>query len=123
MKQTNQHEIKKAQELLEDLREKRGGAILEFHKRMANDPGLLKAFTQMYEACNKEMKHIPRKYRELMIFAIGCARNAPTTVEVHSKLAVEHGATIEELGETLRILFLLCGVSGFHPGLAVFDPL
>lgn len=121
MKQTNQEAIKKSQLLLEELKEKRGGSVLEFHRKMANDPGLLKAFSQMYDICNKEMKHIPRKYRELIVFAVGCAKAAPTTINVHAKLALEHGATIDELGEALRIVFFLCGVTGLTPGLEVLE--
>jgi AhpD family alkylhydroperoxidase len=123
MKQTNKETIKKAQVLLEELKVKRGGGILEFHKQMANDPGLLKAFSQMFDICNKDMKHIPRKYRELIVFAIGCAKNAPTTINVHAKLALENGATVDEIGEVLRIVFFLCGVTGFHPGLEVLEPI
>jgi len=121
MKQTNPEAIKKGQEALKELKVKRGGGILEFHKQMANDPLLLTAFSSMYDFCNKEMKHIPRKYRELIIFAVGCAKNAPTTIDVHAKLAIENGATIDELGEVLRMVFFLCGVTGFHPGLSVLD--
>jgi AhpD family alkylhydroperoxidase len=123
MKQTNKESIKKGQALLEELKVKRGGGILEFHKKMANDPGLLKAFSQMYDICNAEMKHIPRKYRELIVFAVGCAKNAPTTINVHAKLALEYGATVDELGEVLRIVFFLCGLTGFNPGLEVLEPI
>jgi alkylhydroperoxidase/carboxymuconolactone decarboxylase family protein YurZ len=44
-------------------------------------------------------------------------------MDVHSKLAIENGATVEELGEVLRILFFLTGVTGFTPGLDVFEPI
>ncbi len=123
MKTTNPETIKRAKELLDELKVKRGGGILPFHKQMANDPYLLDAFSHMYDFCNKEMKHIPRKYRELIVFAVGCAKNAPTTIDVHAKLAIESGATVEELGEVLRIVFFLCGVTGFHPGLTALDPI
>jgi AhpD family alkylhydroperoxidase len=123
MKQTNQETINKGQDVLNELKVKRGGSVLAFHKQMANDPLLLAAFSQMYDACNKEMKHIPRKYRELIVFAVGCAKNAPTTIDVHAKLAIEYGATVDELGEVLRMVFFLCGVTGMHPGLSVLDPI
>ena len=121
MKQTNPETVKKSRQLLEDLAVKRGGEVLSFHKQMANDPELLNAFSQMYSLCNKELKHIPRKYRELIIFAIACSRNAETTIKVHGQLAIEHGASVEEIGEVLRILFLSCGVTGFHPGLQILE--
>ena len=123
MKQTKPEVLKEAQQLLDELAVKRGGSVLKFHKQMANDPGILKAFSQMYDICNADMKHIPKKYRELIIFAVGVATNAKTTMDVHSKLAIENGATVEELGEVLRMLFFLTGVTGFTPGLEVFEPI
>lgn len=123
MKQTNPETIKESQEILRELAVKRGGSVLEFHKQMANDPGIIKAFSQMYDICNADMKHIPKKYRELIIFAVGVARGAQTTIDVHAKLAIESGATVDELGEVLRMLFFLTGVTGFTPGLKVFEPL
>lgn len=123
MRQTKEELKKEAQEILMELKAKRGGNLLKFHKQMANDPILLKAFSSMYDFCNKEMKHIPRKYRELIISAVGCAKNALTTIDVHAKLAMEHGATVEELCEVLRIVFFLCGVTGLHPGLSIPEPL
>lgn len=121
MKQTDPEAIRRGQEALKELKVKRGGSILPFHKQMANDPLLLSAFSAMYDYCNKEMKYIPKKYRELIIFAVGCAKNAPTTIEVHAKGAIDSGATIDELGEVLRIVLFLTGVTGMHPGLSVLD--
>lgn len=121
MKQDNPQTIAQAKKVLEELRVKRGGAVLKFHRQMANDPILLNAFSQMYDACNRDMKHIPRKYREMIIFAVGCAVNAPTTISVHAKLALEHGATVDEMGEVLRMVFFLTGVTGMTPGLEMLD--
>ena len=123
MKQTNPEKIKEAQVLLNELKVKRGGGILEFHKQIANDPELLTAFNQQYDICNKNMKHIPRKYRELIIMALGCAMKAQTTINVHAKLAVENGATIEELGETLRLVFFLAGATSLIPAAEIFEPI
>lgn len=121
MKQTNPEEIKKAQELLGVLKAKRGGSVAEFHKKIANDPKLLTAFSQMYDICNKDMHHIPRKYRELMIMALGCATKTQTTVNVHSKLALENGATVDEIGEVLRLVFFVAGAACLIPSAEIFD--
>ena len=123
MKQTDQKKIKRGLGLLEELKEKRGGEVLEFHKRIANDPDLLSAFSQQYDICYSKMTHIPRKYRELIIVAMGCVRNAPMTIETHAKQALKNGATIEELGETLRLVFLVAGGTGLIPGADIFEPL
>lgn len=121
MKQTNPEKLQEAQELLAALKVKRGGTVLGFHKKIANDPALLTAFNQQYDSCNKDMEHIPRKYRELIIMALGCAEKAQTTINVHAKLALEHGATIEEIGETLRLVFFLCGATSLIPAAEIFE--
>jgi alkylhydroperoxidase/carboxymuconolactone decarboxylase family protein YurZ len=123
VKQTDHEKKKKGKELLEELKIKRGGKVLDFHKRIANDPDLFTAFTQQYDLCYKNMTHLPPKYKELILVAIGCCRNAQKTIEVHSKLALENGATIEELGETLRLVFFLAGEASLLLGAEVFEPL
>jgi len=123
MKQTNPETVQKSQALLRELKEMRGGSLVDFHKMMANDPELLQAFIQQYTTCNKNLTIIPRKYRELIIMALGCAFKTQTTINVHSKLAIEHGATIEEVGEVLRLVFMLGGVSSIIPALPIFEPL
>lgn len=121
MKQTNPEQIATAQKLLADLKVKRGGSLVEFHKKIANDPALLQAFGQQYDICNKELKHLPRKYRELIILALGCAFKTPTTINVHAKLALENGATIDEIGETLRLVFFLGGANCLIPAAEIFE--
>lgn len=123
MKQTNPGVIEKSRQLLVSLKEKRGGSVLTFHKQIANDPDLLASFNQQYDICIKNLHHIPRKYKELMIMALGCALKAQTTINVHAKLAVEHGATVEELGETLRLVFMLAGATSLIPAAEIFEPL
>lgn len=121
MKQSNPNQIKKSQELLEELRELRGGSLSDFHKKIANDPQLINAFTKQYMNCNKGENVIPLKYRELIMMAIGCARGCQTTINTHGKLAYENGATIEEIGEVLRLVFLLCGGPALILAAGLFD--
>lgn len=123
MKQTDPALVQTAQTMLAELKEKRGGKVLPFHEKIANDPALLKAFTQQYDACNKEMKQIPRKYRELIILALGCAFKTQTTINEHARLAREHGASVEEIGETLRLVFFLGGASSLIPAAEIFERL
>jgi len=121
MKQTNPEQIESAKKILEALKAKRGGSLVDFHKKIANDPGLLQAFSQQYDICNKELKHLPRKYREMIIMALGCAFKTPTTIAVHSKLALEHGATVEEIGEVLRLVFFVGGANCLIPAAEIFE--
>ena len=121
MKQTNAAQLEKSKKIMEELKELRGGSVLDFHKKIANDPAMLYAFQQQYLNCNKKDTVIPRKYRELIIFALGCARGVPTTINTHGRLAFENGATIEELGEVMRLVFFLCGATAVIPAAELFE--
>ncbi len=121
MKLTDKNTLEEAKKMLSDLKEKRGGSLLDFHKKIANDPGLLTAFMQQYDICNKDLEFLPRKYRELIIMALGCACKAQTTIDVHAKLAYENGASIQEIGETLRLVFFLAGATALIPAAEVFE--
>ncbi|MBQ2751580.1 MAG: carboxymuconolactone decarboxylase family protein [Oscillospiraceae bacterium] len=121
MKQTNAEQLKKGQDVLEEFRQLRGGTVLEFHKRMSNDPALMRAFTDQYLNCNKTDTQIPRKYRELVMMALGCAQGTATTIRTHGRLAIEHGATVEEVGEVLRLVFFMCGATAIIPAMELFD--
>ena len=123
MKQTDPQKLKEIWEKLNVFKEKRGGTLLEFHRRAANDPELLQAYVQGFDICMNDLVHLPPKYKELIIFAIGCVRGVRTTMDVHAKLAIQHGATIEEIGETLRLVFFLCGATTLIPAVEVLEAL
>ena len=46
---------------------------------------------------------------------LGCTRGVETTIIVHGKKAVEEGASIQEVGEALRLCMMICGVSAVIP--------
>lgn len=121
MKQTNEEKIERSRKYLEELKEARGGSVLESHMKMGNDPSLVKAFLDGYVNTNKSDISIPRKYRELIVMAIGAATGTQTTMKVHSKLAIENGATVDEICEILRIILFTCGVSKLLPALETLD--
>ncbi|WP_432409418.1 carboxymuconolactone decarboxylase family protein [Wukongibacter sp. M2B1] len=123
MKQTNPEKIKRSQQLLENLKELRGGTILESHRKMANDPNLVNAFMQQYSICNNTDIQIPKKYRELIIMAIGMATGTDLTMKVHAKLAQENSASIDEICEVIRIIFFTCGVSKLIPAIEMLEAL
>ena len=54
MKQTNPEKLERSQKILEELKEARGGSLLESHKVMGNDPNLVNMFLQQYVNCNKK---------------------------------------------------------------------
>lgn len=78
---------------------------------------------QQYINCNKKETTLPRKYRELIIMALGCAKGTQTTINTHGRLARENGATIEEIGEVLRLVFFLCGATALIPAAEIFESL
>lgn len=123
MKQENRKKQEESLKLLRELKEQRGGRLLDFHKKCANIPELLTAFNQQYAVCNKECTNIPRKYRELILMVLGCSKGVDTTIRTHAELAMEHGATIEEIGEALRLVFFYCGASELIPSVEIFEEL
>ena len=54
---------------------------------------------------------------------LGCTRGVSTTILVHGKKAVAEGATIQEVGEALRLALLICGVSAVIPAAELFEEL
>jgi AhpD family alkylhydroperoxidase len=120
MKQENPEIIKQGQEKLAELKKIRG-SVFGMHNRIANDPRLLQAFIDQFNSCNAEATALPPKYRELIVMAIGAAKNADTTTKVHAENAYKLGATIEEIGEVLRIIFFTCGVTSLIPASEIFD--
>ena len=123
MKQTDSKKLERSEEILTKLKEARGGSLLKSHLVMGNDPNLVNMFLSQYTNCNKEDINIPIKYRELIVMAIGIATETDTTMKVHAKLALENGATIDEIFEVIRILFFTCGVSKLLPALEALDSL
>lgn len=117
MKQNNPDKLERSVEILQKLKEVRGGSLLESHRIMGNDPNLINMFLQQYINCNKKDISIPKKYRELIVMAIGMATGTETTMKVHAKIALENGATIDELFEVIRIIFFTCGVTKLLPAL------
>ena len=99
----------------------RGGSLLNSHQVMGNDPNLVNAFLQQYLNCNKRDVEIPRKYRELIVMAIGMATGTSTTTKVHDGLALENGATVDDVFEVIRIIFFTCGVSKLLPALECLE--
>lgn len=121
MKQEDPKKIQEARVILEELKQQRGGSVLSIHRKMANDPKLLQAFSQQFRICKQEVTHIPPQYMELMLMLMVAAAHNPVTIRTHGKLAVEKGATLEEVGEVLRLLFFYFGASAVIPAVDLFE--
>lgn len=120
MKQTNPEKLEQSKAILHQLKEARGGSLLESHRKMGNDPYLAKMFLDTYQN-NKADCTIPKKYKELMVMAVGMATGTATTMNVHAKLAVQNGATVDEICEIIRMIFFTCGVTKLLPILEQLD--
>lgn len=123
MKQQDPEKLARSREILKELKEARGGALLDSHRAMGNDPNLINMFYQQYFNCNKVDIEIPRKYRELIVMAIGMATGTETTIRVHANLALKFGATLDEITEVIRIVFFTCGVTKLLPTLEILSDL
>lgn len=125
MKQSDENKLQRSREILNELKDARGGSVMDSHRVMGNDPNLINMFLQQYINCNKKDINIPRKYRELIVMAVGMATGTETTMKVHSRLALVNGATLDEVFEVIRIIFFTCGVTKLLPALEcldMFDP-
>lgn len=118
---TNQEPKKTAQELMQDLKEARGGSLLPFHRKMANDPVLLEAFTHQFVTCKNGIEAVPEKYVELILLALGCAKGVETTIKTHGKLVLQKGASKQEVYEVLRLVFFYCGAESVISAMELFD--
>lgn len=67
VKQENEQKLERSIEILKELKEARGGGLLDSHRVMGNDPNLVNMFLQQYVNCNKKDISIPKKYRELIV--------------------------------------------------------
>lgn len=123
MKQTDAKQLEISREKMKKLKEIRGGKLLPFHRKIANDPNLLQSFQDVFTSCNRGDNVIPQKYRELMIMLMGCSRGVETTIMEHGRKAFEAGATIQEIGEALRISLMLCGATSIIPAAELFEEL
>lgn len=120
MKQTNPEKLARSQAILKELKEARGGTLLESHQKMGNDPNLVQMFLDTYRN-NKADSVFPAKYKELMVMAIGMATGTDTTMNVHANLAIKNGATVDEICEVIRMIFFTCGVTKLLPILEHLD--
>lgn len=123
MKEQDDEKIREGREVLERLKELRGGSVISAHKRMANAPELLETFTYNFEHCKSGLKKLDPKTVELLLLALGCARGARTTIRVHGNQAYQKGASIEEIGEVLRLVMFYCGAGAILDIDEIFDEL
>ena len=76
------------------------GSMAEMH------PELLKGF-QALDSASAKTKHLDAKTRELIALAVAARRDRDGCITVHTKAALDAGATREELAEALGVAIAL----------------
>lgn len=81
---------------------------------------ILKLDPDLYEQVSKtkalayEGKDIPKKYAYLIALALDAADGAENGVKNLAKMAMESGATKDEIAATLRVVMYVKGVQGIY---------
>lgn len=78
-----------------------------------------KAFMAFKAASERNDGAIPTKYRELIALGAALTTQCSYCLDVHTRQALEAGATREELGETIFIAAALCAGAAVGHGLLV----
>jgi alkylhydroperoxidase/carboxymuconolactone decarboxylase family protein YurZ len=79
------------------------------------DPELLKIVQETQKMTYGEQPGgLPRKYKLLIAMAIDAAQGAAGGVGNLAKQAMAAGATKQEVGDTLRVVNMICGVGSMH---------
>ena len=94
------------------------GYILDFHKVMvAEDFDYLKAYNQLIEAGYTKQRTLDARTKEIAYTVILTALKASVDhIKVHIKLALDYGATKQEILEALEICVPAAGVPAFMIG-------
>jgi 4-carboxymuconolactone decarboxylase len=94
------------------------GYILDFHKVMAaEDFDFLKVYNQLIEAGYTKQRVLDAKTKELIYAVILTAIKASVDhIKAHIKLALDYGATKQEVLEALEICLPSAGVPAFMIG-------
>lgn len=100
----------------------RRGYVLDYHKYMAaNDFEVLQAANRLVEAAYLEPRLLDRKTKELLfILSLTVMRADRHHIASHIRVALEAGATPEEILEAIEIALPEAGVVAFQHGFDVW---
>jgi 4-carboxymuconolactone decarboxylase len=107
--------------MLEEMRKKRG-FVLDFHKILIEeDLEFLKRYEELISTAYARQRSLSKKVKELVFVAALTALQADKThIGAHMKVAMENGASKQEILEVLECIFPPCGVLRFMNGLDAF---
>ncbi|MBI4234281.1 MAG: carboxymuconolactone decarboxylase family protein [Chloroflexi bacterium] len=109
---------REAQEFLDRMYQERG-YIVDFHKLVVQaDLEWLKAYDAFVRATYTGQRRLDRRTKELIQTAVLSAlRTDVDHIGEHIRLAMEHGASKEEVLEALECVYAPMGALGFRQGL------
>lgn len=84
---------------------------------MENDPRLFEAVNGSFDLAIKEGK-LPAKYKLLTALALDAAHGAANGVRSLAQQALAAGATKDEIFETLRMVYHICGAGPVYTAAA-----
>ena len=106
------------QEYIDEMARKRG-YVLDYHKFMANaDFDVLVAANRLVDSVYLQQRTLDRKTKELLfIISLTVLRAGKEHIKAHIRVALELGATPNEILEALEIALPEAGVVIFQEGL------
>jgi 4-carboxymuconolactone decarboxylase len=106
------------QEYIDEMARKRG-YVLDYHKFMANaDFEVLMAANRLVDSVYLQQRTLDRKTKELLfIISLTVLRAGKEHIKAHIRVALELGATPNEILEALEIALPEAGVVIFQEGL------
>ena len=107
-----------AQQRLDQMYRDRG-YVIGFHKLMVQaDPDWVEPYNALVQQTYLRDNSLDRKTKELLQFVVLSALRSDTDhIAAHARLAMEHGATQEQVLEALECVLMLVGGLGFGAGL------
>jgi alkylhydroperoxidase/carboxymuconolactone decarboxylase family protein YurZ len=109
-------------EIMESYIKQRGAAPPYVEVMAEMEPEILKEWYKMRKKIF-EKGVIPRKYKELIVMAMCCARLYQLGAEGHMKAALECGATKEEIFEVMLLAIPGAGIPAFSTSVRAFKSL
>ncbi len=102
-----------------DWKEKTKSVSASLRDLRQGNPEVMKAFAGLAQAALQE-NALDKKTKELIALAIGVATRCDDCIAFHSKAAVEHGASAEEIFETLGMaIYMGAGPSVMYAAHAI----
>lgn len=110
------------QEYIDDMVAKRG-YVLDYHKVLTkHDFDFMKAANDLIEVAYLKERVLDRKTKELIFVAtLTAMRASKNHIESHVRVALESGATPEEILQAIEIVLPEAGVVAFQDGLEAWQ--